>query len=63
MLMDVAAISREIGRTNVEEEQGRLALALRDTPDQMSVHVAYIDGEPVACGRIYFKENSDFAEL
>ncbi|MGZ4637543.1 MAG: GNAT family N-acetyltransferase [Actinomycetes bacterium] len=60
---DVAEISREIGRTNTEEERRRLETALRDTPDRLSVHVAYVEGEPVACGRIYFKENSDVAEL
>ncbi len=62
-LDDVADISRQIGRTNVEEEKHRLALALRDTPNELSVHVAYVDGEPVACGRIYFREGSEFAEL
>ena len=62
-LDDVAAISREVGRTNVDNEKRRLALTLRDAPDQMSVYVAYIDGEAVACGRIHFKENSQFAEL
>jgi hypothetical protein len=62
-LNDVAAISREIGRTNVDDEKRRLALMLRRAPDQMSVYVAYIDGEAVACGRIHFKENSEFAEL
>lgn len=62
-LNDIADIAREIGRTNVEEEKHRLALVLRDTPDELTVHVAYVDGEPVACGRTYFKENSDFAEL
>jgi hypothetical protein len=62
-LNHVADISREIGRTNVEEEKHRLATILRDGPDGMSVHVAYVDGEPAACGRINFGENSDFAEL
>ncbi|MGB6553356.1 MAG: GNAT family N-acetyltransferase [Candidatus Binataceae bacterium] len=62
-LDDVAAISREIGRTNVDDEKRQLALALRDAPRQMSVYVAYIDDKPVACGRIDFKENSEFAEL
>ena len=62
-LNDVAAISHELGRANVEEEKNRLALVLQDTPDQMSVHVAYIDGEAVACGRIYFKESGEFADL
>jgi hypothetical protein len=62
-LEQVAAISREIGRTKVEEEMARLAFTLERTPDRMSVHVAFADGAPVACGRIYFAENSDFAEL
>lgn len=62
-LNDVADISREIGRRNVEEEKHRLAAILRDSPEKMSVHVAYVDGQPVACGRIHFGENSDFAEL
>ena len=62
-LDDVADISRQIGRANAEEEKSRLALALRDTPDELSVHVAYVDGVPVACGRIYFREGSEFAEL
>lgn len=62
-LDDVAEISREIGRRNVEEERRRLAAILRDAPGSMSVHVAYVDGEPVACGRIHYASNSDLAEL
>lgn len=62
-LNDVADISREIGRRNVDEEKRQLAAILRDDIDKMSVHVAYVDGEPAACGRINFGENSDFAEL
>ncbi len=62
-LADYAAISREIGRRNAEEERERLARILRETPGAMSVHVAYVDGEPVAAGRVYFKEGSRFAEL
>lgn len=60
---DVAEISREIGRRNVEEEKRRLEAALLAAPDELSVHVAYVDGEPVACGRIYFTKSSDLAEL
>jgi hypothetical protein len=62
-LQDIAAISREIGRSNVEAEISRLALTLEQTPDEMRIYVAYVAGEPVACGRIVFKENSEFAEL
>ena len=62
-LDDVATISREIGHTNVAEEKSRLALILDDTPDRMSVYVAYVDGEAVSCGRVHFKDSSEFAEL
>lgn len=62
-LEDVAAISRDIGRKNVEAEIKRLAFALEQTPGEMSIYGAYVAGEPAACGRIGFKENSDFAEL
>jgi hypothetical protein len=62
-LDQVAAISREIGRTNVEEERTWLALTLERTPDRMSVYVAYAEGAPVACGRIGFSDNSEFADL
>jgi hypothetical protein len=58
-LADYAEIAREIGRANPEKEQQQLASVL----DQMSVHIAYVDGEPVACGRIYFSESSHHAEL
>ena len=62
-LNHVAEIAREIGRTDFEEEKQRLSSGLRNTPDELSIYVAYVDGEPVGCGRIHFKRNSDFAEL
>ncbi|GAB1816863.1 hypothetical protein HerbRD11066_00270 [Herbidospora sp. RD11066] len=62
-LADYAEISREIGRRNVDAEQERLARILRDTPEAMSIHIAYVGDEPVAAGRIYFKQGSRFAEL
>lgn len=62
-LDDVAEIAREIGRTNVEEEKRRLASALRETPNELSIYVAYVDGEPVSSGRINLKQGSAVAEL
>ncbi|MET8327363.1 GNAT family N-acetyltransferase [Streptomyces sp. NPDC005181] len=62
-LADYAEIAREIGRKNPEEEKKQLAAVLLEAPDSMSVHIAYVEGEPVACGRIYFKEGSGYAEL
>jgi GNAT superfamily N-acetyltransferase len=62
-LADYAEISREIGRTGVEEETARLATALADDATELSVHVAYVDGIPAACGRLYLRTDSPFAEL
>ncbi|MFI0259629.1 GNAT family N-acetyltransferase [Streptomyces sp. NPDC017056] len=62
-LGDYAEISREIGRENAEEEAHRLLLTLREAPGGTSVYVAYVDGEPAACGRIHFPDGSGFAEL
>ena len=62
-LADVAEISRDSGRRNVEAETRRLAAILRDAPDAMSVHLLRFDGEPVACGRTHYAEGSELAEL
>ncbi|MFF2076338.1 GNAT family N-acetyltransferase [Kitasatospora sp. NPDC058162] len=62
-LDDYAEIAREIGRKNPEGERQQLALLLREAPEAMSVHIAYVDGEPVSCGRVYFQDGTPFAEL
>ncbi len=62
-LADYAEVSREIGRRNVEEERRALALKLKENPDEVSIHIAYVDGEPVACGRVYFRPGGPYAEL
>jgi hypothetical protein len=62
-LDDVAAISREIGRGDTEQERRRLAAVLHEGPDRLSIHVAYVDDEPVACGRLELPEGSSCAEL
>ena len=62
-LADYAEIARDIGRKNSDEEKLQLAAVLLEAPDTMSVHIAYIDGEPVSCGRIYFREGGAYAEL
>ncbi len=62
-LADYAEVSREIGRRNVEEERRALALKLKESLNEMSIHIAYVDGEPVACGRVYFRTGGSYAEL
>jgi len=50
-------------KKEIEREIGRYALTLRDHPDNMSLYVAYADGVPAACGRVYFHRSSRFAGL
>lgn len=59
----VADIARDVGRSDAETERRRLAQALQDTPDEVSVHVAYIEGEPAASGRIHFAPGRRSADL
>ncbi|HEY3609390.1 MAG TPA: GNAT family N-acetyltransferase, partial [Pseudonocardiaceae bacterium] len=62
-LADYAEIAREIGRRNHEEEKEKLAAELRESPDDLSIYIAYVDGEPAASGRLYFTPGSPAAEL
>ena len=62
-LEDVAEISRQIGRRNVDKEKHRLSETLKTTPDVLSVCVLSVNGEPVSCLRMYYPTHSVFAEL
>lgn len=53
-VQDIAEISREIGRKNVDDESRRLATSIRETPSAVSAYVAYVDDKPVACARLHF---------
>lgn len=62
-LGDVTDIARAVGRADAQQESRRLAAMLRDTPDEVSIFVAYLAGEPVASGRVHFPHGSELAEL
>ncbi|MCD9141268.1 GNAT family N-acetyltransferase [Streptomyces albireticuli] len=62
-LEDYAEIARALGRKNAEEERRRLAAELRDAPEAMSIHIAYVDGVPASCGRVHFRPGGPYAEL
>lgn len=62
-LVGYAEIARETGRKNPDEERRRLAASITEHPEAMSVHIAYAEGRPVACGRVHFQPGSPFAEL
>lgn len=61
---DVATISTQIGRNRVDSEKRRLGEILREQNTRdISIHVAYVDGEPVSCGRIHYGRMPEVAEL
>lgn len=62
-LADYRLIREEISGRDCSSEIGRYALMLEDHPENMSVYVAYVEGEPAACGRVYFHPASQFAAL
>lgn len=62
-LSDLAAISRQMGRRDVEAEHNRLGVILRKRPVGVSIYVTYVDGEPVSSGRIHYGHSVDVAEL
>jgi GNAT superfamily N-acetyltransferase len=62
-LDDYAEIAQALGRRDVVEERHRVAAELRDAPDGLSIHIAYLEDRPVACGRVYFRAGGPYAEL
>jgi hypothetical protein len=62
-LRDYQIVREEVSGQICEAEVGRYASMLEKHPNNMSVYVAYVDGEPAACGRIYFHASSRFAGL
>ena len=62
-LEDYRTIREEVSGRDCESEIARYIPMLQDHPDSMSVYVAHVDGEPAACGRVYFHPDSRFAGL
>ncbi len=59
-LRDVAAVKLQLGDDRSLE---RLAYGMEQTPDYLSVYVAYAENIPAACGWIRFPAASPFASL
>lgn len=62
-LRDYQRIIEEVRGTNCEEEIKFYGFMLENHPSNMSIYIAYVDGEPATCGRIYFHEQSKLAAL
>jgi len=62
-LADYRIVREAVCGTSCEQEIERYVSVLEHHPDHMSVYVGYVDGEPAACGRVYFHADSQFAAL
>ncbi len=62
-LKDVQFISEEVYGRSFEKQIDFWGFMLENHPGNMSIYVAYIDGEPAASGRIYFHNESKFAGI
>ena len=62
-LEDVFAVERKVWTHKTGRVSEFLRAALTDFPDEMSIYVAYVDGNPASAGWIDFSPNSRFAGL
>ena len=59
----VLTIEQEVWNEDFSSLGHYLGEALRNHPEQMSVYVAYIEGQPASAAWIYFPKHSQFASL
>jgi len=62
-LSDVLSIHEQVWDEDFSSLGNYLRETLSNYPEQMSVYVAYIDGQPVSAAWIYFPKHSRFASL
>jgi hypothetical protein len=62
-LVDVQSVEGQVWDEDHSLILEFLGSALRNYPEQMSVYVAYVDGQPASAAWIYFPNHSQFASL
>ena len=62
-LGDVQSIFEEVYGRSCEKLIEQYVFMLENHPNNMSVYIAYVEGDPAACGRVYFHAGSRFAAL
>ena len=62
-LNDYQTIVEEVRGKGCQQAIEQYVFLLENHPKNISVYVAYADGEPAACGRVYFHKDSRFAAL
>ncbi len=62
-LSDVIAIQEQVWKDDFSSLGDYLREALENSPEQMSIYAAYVNGQPVSAAWIYFPNHSQFASL
>ena len=62
-LRDYQTVQEKVYGINCDAKIKQYGQMLADHPNNLSMYVAYVDGEPAACGRTYFHADSRFAGL
>ncbi len=62
-LADVELILDEVAGQSAQQRIDEYAFMLERYPDNLSFYIAYLDGVPASCGRVYFHKDSKFAAL
>ncbi len=62
-IAEIIAIEQEVWNEDFTGLGRFLSGALRSYPDQMSIYVAYVDGQPASAAWVYFPQDSQFASL
>lgn len=62
-LSDVLAIEQQVWEEDFSSLGEYLGGTLRRYPDQLSVYIAYVDGQPASAAWTYFPKHSQFASL
>jgi predicted GNAT family acetyltransferase len=62
-IADVLAIHQQVWEEDFSSLGEYLAGTLSRHPEQMSVYMAYVDGQPASAAWIYFQKHSQFASL
>ena len=62
-LSDVLTVQQQVWNEDFSWLSNYLSGALQKYPEQMSVYVAYVDGQPASAAWTYFPKHSQFASL
>lgn len=62
-LVEIQSIQQQVWEEDMSWLEGYLGDSLRQIPEQLSIYVAYVDGQPASAAWTYFPKHSLFASL